>query len=61
MWIDLPEREQQAVCDLALDQWRTPRDQAVYLIVDGLRRAGALPAELRALDDRQPAEPELVR
>jgi hypothetical protein len=44
------QEERQALAELALREYREPADQAAYLIVDGLRRAGVL------RDDRQPAE-----
>jgi len=45
--VTLPHEEHQALCDLALREWREVPDQAAYLIVDGLRRhahVGDLPA-----------------
>ncbi len=47
--IQLPDEDRQALAELALRQYRDPSDQAAYLIAEGLKRAGALPA-----DDREP-------
>ena len=38
--VKLPQEEHQALCDLALREWREVPDQAAFLIVDGLRRRG---------------------
>lgn len=35
--------ERRALAELALREYREPADQAAYLIVEGLRRAGLLP------------------
>ena len=53
--IVLPEDEHQALCDLALREYREPRDQAGWLIVQGLKQAGELPAPEPSAR-RQPAE-----
>jgi hypothetical protein len=37
--IVLPEDEHQALCDLALREWREPREQAGYMIAEGLKHA----------------------
>jgi hypothetical protein len=60
--IVLAEDELQALADLAIREWREPRDQAGYIITKELRRAGALPIEVtdyRAVEHvagREPAE-----
>ncbi len=36
--IVLPREEHQALCDLALREWREPREQAGYLITESLKR-----------------------
>jgi hypothetical protein len=56
--IVLPEEEHQALCDLALREWREPREQAGYLITEGLKRDGALPEEKRLT---APTGPEAAR
>jgi hypothetical protein len=43
-----------ALVNLAGREMRDPRDQAAYLILEGLRRVGALP-ELKTAAGRQPA------
>ncbi len=42
MYLVLPNEEHQALCDLALREWRDPREQATYMIAEGLKRAGVL-------------------
>jgi hypothetical protein len=42
------QEERRALAELALREYREPADQAAYLIVEGLRRAGVL------RDDHQP-------
>jgi hypothetical protein len=37
--------EREALLDLALREYRDPREQAAKFIVEGLRAAGALPVE----------------
>jgi hypothetical protein len=37
--IVLPEEEHQALCDLALREWREPREQAGFMIAEGLKHA----------------------
>jgi hypothetical protein len=47
--------ERRALAELALREYRAPADQAAYLIVDGLRRAGVLaafPAESQTTEAR---------
>jgi hypothetical protein len=36
------QEERRALAELSLREYREPADQAAYLIVDGLRRAGML-------------------
>ncbi len=38
------QEERRALAELALREYREPADQAAYLIVEGLRRAGVLSA-----------------
>jgi len=45
----LTEDDRRALAELAIREYREPADQAAYLIVDGLRRAGIL------TDDRSAA------
>ena len=54
--VTLPHEEHQALCDLALREWREVPDQAAYLIVDGLRRH-AHTGELRAAGGAKPSAP----
>ena len=42
IYVPLPETEREALFDLADREWRRPVDQAIKLISDGLRDAGAL-------------------
>ncbi len=42
IFIPLPDQEREALFDLADREWRRPVDQAIKLISDGLRTAGAL-------------------
>ncbi len=42
IYVPLPESEREALFDLADREWRRPRDQAIKLISDGLRREGAV-------------------
>jgi len=44
MSIVLTTEEARALCDLAVREWREPRQQVGFLIAEALRRAGALPA-----------------
>lgn len=44
------QEERQALAEMALREYRTPTDQAAWLILQGLRQAGFL------RDERQPAE-----
>lgn len=50
------DRVRRALVNLAEREYRDPRDQAAYLIAEGLRAAGALPGSKKA-----PAEPATVR
>jgi len=45
---NLLDEHRQALGKLAIREYREPGDQAAYLIVDGLRRAGALADDGRA-------------
>jgi len=45
IYLPLPTREREALCELADREFRDPKDQARLLLVEGLRRAGALPAD----------------
>ena len=42
IYVPLPDSEREALFDLADREWRRPVDQAIKLISDGLRTAGAL-------------------
>jgi len=42
IYVPLPETEREALFDLADREWQRPVDQAIKLISDGLRNAGAL-------------------
>ena len=42
IYVPLPDSEREALFDLADREWRRPVDQAIKLISDGLRSAGAL-------------------
>lgn len=44
-YIRLPSSARDALLQLALREYRHPRDQAAILLLDSLRRAGALPEE----------------
>ena len=43
VYVRLPEPAREALYELAEREWRDPRDQAELFVMDGLRRAGALP------------------
>jgi len=45
VYVSLPNTAADALRELARREFRHPRDQAAKLLVDGLRRAGALPTE----------------
>jgi hypothetical protein len=49
MYLDLPESVSDALVNLALSEWRRPRDQATKLLIESLERAGALPKEVSDL------------
>lgn len=49
------DQARRALVNLAEREMRDPRDQAAYLILEGLRAAGALPEQNHAAG-RQPAE-----
>ncbi len=42
LYILLPEPARAALLELALSEYRHPRDQAAVLVIDGLRQAGLL-------------------
>jgi hypothetical protein len=44
-YVPLTEPARRALRDMALREYRRPRDQARLLLEDALRRAGALPEE----------------
>ena len=48
------EEERRALAELALREYRSPSDQAAYLVIEGLRRAGVL--RERDADHRPEAE-----
>jgi hypothetical protein len=50
LYVPLAEDAVDALRELAFRELRDPRAQAAYLVLDGLRRAGALPAEPAATD-----------
>jgi hypothetical protein len=56
VYVPLPSSAADALRELARREFRHPRDQAQKLLVEGLRRAGALPAEPSepSLSDRTP-------
>ena len=45
VYVPLPTAAAEALRELARREFRHPRDQARKLLVEGLQRAGALPAE----------------
>jgi hypothetical protein len=50
IYVQLPdEQTRRALVNVAESEFRDPRAQAAKFIVDGLRRAGALPAEERTI------------
>jgi hypothetical protein len=52
IYVPVTEPMRRALVNLAEREFRDPRDQAAYLITEGLRAAGALPESKTA-----PAEP----
>ncbi len=56
IYVPLPDQEREALFDLADREWRRPVDQAIKLISDGLRTAGALTAEQKT--EPAPAGPD---
>jgi len=42
VYVPMPAAVVAALTDLAAREWRSPRDQAAMLVIDGLRRAGVL-------------------
>ena len=60
IYVPLPDQEREALFDLADREWRRPVDQAIKLISDGLRGAGALPADDRLTAASSPAVREPV-
>ena len=47
VYVRLPEQAREALYELADREWRDPRDQAAKLVIEGLRRAGALSEDAR--------------
>ena len=47
LYVQLPEPARDALLQLALREYRHPRDQAAVLLLDGLRRAGLLTREAK--------------
>lgn len=45
IYVLLPKREREALLGLADSEWRSPREQAAKFVVEGLKRANALPSE----------------
>jgi hypothetical protein len=45
VYVSLPSNAAEALRELARREFRHPRDQAQKLLVEGLQRAGALPAD----------------
>ena len=45
LYVPLPTDAREALIDLAIREYRDPREQAAYFVVEGLKRAGVLPAE----------------
>jgi hypothetical protein len=45
LYVRLRPDTRDALCRFAADQYRDPQDQAAWFVLEGLRRAGALPAQ----------------
>ncbi len=57
---NLLDDHRHALGELAIREYREPDDQAAYLIVDGLRRAGILTEERSAALTTDSREPEAI-
>jgi hypothetical protein len=57
---NLLDEHRQALSEMAVREYREPDDQAAYLIVDGLRRAGVLTDERSATLTTDSRETEAV-
>jgi len=55
IYVKLPGDVADALIRVANREWRHPREQAGLFIVDGLRQAGALPADDRLTKSGSPA------
>jgi len=53
---NLSDEHRRALGELAIREYREADDQAAYLIVDGLRRAGVLASDRAGDAERQPTE-----
>jgi hypothetical protein len=60
-YIRLPRPAREALYELAEQEWRDPRDQAALFVVEGLRRAGALPSDQADTDSGPTAALEAVK
>jgi hypothetical protein len=59
IYVPLSSPLRRALVNLAESEYRDPRDQAAYLILEGLRQRGALPESTTAAG-RQPANAVLA-
>jgi hypothetical protein len=57
----LPEPAYDALLTVAEQDFRDPREQAAKFIVEGLRRTGALPADMPTTDTGQGAALEALK
>jgi hypothetical protein len=55
VYVSLPASAAEALRELSRREFRHPRDQAQKLLVEGLRAAGALPAESPSVSVEAPA------
>jgi hypothetical protein len=55
VYVSLPSNAAEALRELARREFRHPRDQAQKLLVEGLRQAGALPADQQDAPDHPTA------
>ena len=53
---NLLDEHRDALSEMGIRQYRDPEDQAAYLIVEGLRRAGYLSTDEQGARDGQSAE-----
>lgn len=60
LYVKLPESALNALYRVGRREYRGPREQAAWLVLEGLRRAGALPADNPATDPRPTAAVEAV-